>query len=79
MQLPHSVHVVRLGPTPPKYGSATCLPCSCGESSSPKSTPTGVLRKVSGTPISSAAARIASSTTPSQGLVTTPSIELAMS
>ncbi len=68
MQLPHSVHPARSGPTPPKYGSGTV------SSGLPKKTPTGVRRKVSGTPRSAAAFSISRSTGPSQGFVTTPSM-----
>ncbi len=73
MQLPHCVQPVRSGPAPPKYGSGTRRP------GSPKNTPTGVLAKVWPTPISSATARMTSSTGPSHGLVTTPSMRVAWS
>ncbi len=73
MQLPHSVHPVRRGPTPPKYGSSTVSP------GLPKKTPTGVLRNEPPTPMSSAVRCMSCSTMPSHGLVTTPSIRLAVS
>ncbi len=73
MQLPHSVHPVRSGPTPPKNGSATRDP------GSPKKTPTGVDVNVSPAPISSATSRMTASAGVNDGLVVTPSIRFACS
>ncbi len=61
MHSPHSVHALRAGPAPPKYGSGASRPGAArtspvASSPSPKNTPTGAMWKVSPTPIFSAAA-----------------------
>ncbi len=77
MHSPQPMQVLRSGPAPPKYGSATRSPGAWpGE---PKNTPTGVGWKVSATPISVATFSITSSAGVRSGFATTPSIRLAWS
>ena len=73
MHEPHSVHPVRSGPAPPKYGSFARSP------GLPKYTPTGVVWKESSTPMSFATSRITTSDGVMVGFVTTPSMRLAWS
>ena len=77
MHSPQLRHGLRSGPTPPKYGSATCS--SGSAPGPPKKTPTGVGWKVSATPISPATFSITSSDGVRTGLSTTPSIRFAWS
>ncbi len=78
MHAPHSMHPVRRGPAPPKYGSGTRRP-GVFSPSGPKNTPTGVGTKVSPTPISSATSFMIRSASVNVGLVTTPNMRLACS
>ena len=77
MHSPQSMQVLRSGPAPPKYGSATRSPCAWP--GPPKNTPTGVGWKVSPTPMSVATFSITSSAGVRSGFSTTPSIRLAWS
>ncbi len=74
MQLPHSWQPVRAGPLPPKNGSGTVSP-----GPSPKNTPTGVMRNVWPTPMSSATALNVWSSGVGRGTSVTPSIREAWS
>ena len=77
MHSPQWLQGLRSGPAPPKNGSATASAGSCP--GPPKKTPTGVSRKVSPTPSSSATCFITSSDGVIRGLSVTPSIRLAWS
>ena len=73
MQSPHLMQPVRLGPSPPKYGSSTSTP------GVPKYTPTGVEWNVSPTPISWAMSRMMRSGSVRNGTSLTPSMRSAWS
>ncbi len=84
MHSPHSVHALRAGPAPPKYGSDTSWPGVARDSPSaslpsPKKTPTGAMWKLSPTPIRSAAALRWTSDGVIVGLSRTPSMRWAWS
>jgi len=73
MQAPHSVHPVRLGPTPPKNGSGTAFP------GWPNSTPTSAGRNVSAQPMRFATVSMSRSAGVMVGFGVTPSIREAWS
>ncbi len=84
MHSPHSMQARRLGPAPPKYGSALSVPgaafaAPAASLPSPKNTPTGARWKVSPTPIFSAAAFRWTSAGVVVGFCRTPSIRCAWS